>query len=180
MEEKILQAILEEIKGLRSDTNARFISLENRIGNVEDGITISNQRLGSLEAKSDESNQRLGSLENKSDESNQRLGSLENKSDESNQRLGSLEAKSDESNHRLDSLENKVDESNKRLGSLENKFEGLKSSVEVLQIGVNQVRYELIGIKDILGTKVIWQNETITLEVKDGTKIYGTIHKGEK
>jgi chromosome segregation ATPase len=138
MEEKILQAILEEIKGLRSDTNARFISLENRIGNVEDGITISNQRLGSLEAKSDESN------------------------------------------HRLDSLENKVDESNKRLGSLENKFEGLKSSVEVLQIGVNQVRYELIGIKDILGTKVIWQNETITLEVKDGTKIYGTIHKGEK
>ncbi len=124
MEEKILQAILEEIKGLRSDTNARFISLENRIGNVEDGITISNQQ--------------------------------------------------------LDSLENKVGESNKRLGSLENKFEGFKSSVEVLQIGVNQVRYELIGIKDILGTKVIWQNETITLEVKDGTKIYGTIHKGEK
>ncbi len=138
MEEKILQAILEEIKGLRSDTNARFISLENRIGNVEDGITISNQQ----------------------------LDSLENKVGESNKRLGSLEAKSDESN--------------KRLGSLENKFEGLKSSVEVLQIGVNQVRYELIGIKDILGTKVIWQNETITLEVKDGTKIYGTIHKGEK
>ncbi len=138
MEETILQAILEEIKGLRSDTNARFISLENRIGNVEDGIAISNQR----------------------------LDSLENKVGESNKRLGSLEAKSDESN--------------KRLNSLENKFEGLKSSVEVLQIGVNQVRYELIGIKDILGTKVIWQNETITLEVKDGTKIYGTIHKGEK
>ena len=152
MEETILQAILEEIKGLRSDTNARFISLENRIGNVEDGIAISNQR--------------LDSLENKVGESNKRLGSLEAKSDESNKRLGSLEAKSDESN--------------KRLNSLENKFEGLKSSVEVLQIGVNQVRYELIGIKDILGTKVIWQNETITLEVFDGTKIYGTIHKGEK
>ena len=166
MEEKILQAILEEIKGLRSDTNARFISLENRIGNVEDGITISNQQLDSLENKVGESNKRLGSLEAKSDESNKRLGSLEAKSDESNKRLGSLEAKSDESN--------------KRLGSLENKFEGFKSSVEVLQIGVNQVRYELIGIKDILGTKVIWQNETITLEVKDGTKIYGTIHKGEK
>ncbi len=72
------------------------------------------------------------------------------------------------------------EDTNKRFVSLENKFEGLKSSVEVLQIGVNQVRYELIGIKDILGTKVIWQNETITLEVKDGTKIYGTIHKGEK
>ncbi len=124
MEEKVLQAILEEIKGLRSDTNARFISLENRIGNVEDGIKISNQR--------------------------------------------------------LDSLENKVDESNKRLGSLENKFDGYKSSVEVLQMGVNQVRHELIGIKEILGTRVIWQNETITFEVKDGTKIYGVIHKGEK
>ncbi|MEW5800392.1 MAG: hypothetical protein AB1728_15460 [Bacteroidota bacterium] len=72
------------------------------------------------------------------------------------------------------------DDTNKRFISLENKFEGLKSSVEVLQFGVNQVRQELIGIKEILGNKVIWQNETITFEVKDGTKMYGVIHKGEK
>ncbi|MBI2427727.1 MAG: hypothetical protein HYV29_02850 [Ignavibacteriales bacterium] len=71
-------------------------------------------------------------------------------------------------------------DTNNRFESLENKFEGLKSSVEVLQLGVNQVRYELVGIKEILGNKVIWQNETVTFEVKDGTKIYGVIHKGEK
>lgn len=131
MEEKILQGILDELKGLRHDTNKRFTSLENKVA-----------------------------------ETNQRLDSLEN-------RVG-------ETNQRLDSLENKVGETNQRLGVLEQRFEGLKSSIEVLQVGVNQVRYELLAIKEILGDKVIWQNETVTFEVRDGTKLYGVIHKGEK
>jgi archaellum component FlaC len=60
-----------------------------------------------------------------------------------------------DTNNRFASLENKVTGTNQRLDSLENRFEGLKSSVEVLQIGVNQVCQELIGIKEVLGNKVI-------------------------
>ena len=63
---------------------------------------------------------------------------------------------------------------------LRKEFEGVKTVIEVLQISSNQSRQELTKIREILGEKVIWNNETITLELKDGTKQYGTIHKGEK
>ena len=98
MEEKILKAILEEIKGLRKDN-----------GDLK--IEFQGLRKENLSIKSE--------------------------------------------------IEGLRDDTNKRFASLENKSEGLKSSVEILRLGVNQVRQELIGIKEILGDKVIWQNETI-------------------
>ena len=120
MEEKILQAILEEIKGLRKDNGelrAEFQGLRKETG----------------------------------------------------------ELKTEFQGLRKDTGELKIE-----IQGLRKEFEGVKSVVEVLQISSNLSRQELTKIREILGEKVIWNNEIITFELKDGTKQYGTIHKGEK
>lgn len=61
--------------------------------------------------------------------------------------------------------------------STNKKLEGLRESVVVLQQGVGEVRYELQNFKEVLSDRVIWQNDSITIQTKEGTVIYGVIHK---
>jgi hypothetical protein len=104
MEEEILKAILEELKGVRQD-----------------------------------------------------IGELRKTTDE---RLTSL-------NDRIDTLEKNTTE----------RLDGLNASLVVLQQGLGGIRYELRGIKDILSERVIWNNDTISLDVQEGNVIHGVIHK---
>lgn len=71
-------------------------------------------------------------------------------------------------NQRLDGLNNRVD-------GLNNRVDGLTQSVIVFQQGVSDLRYEMRQIKEILGEKVIWQNDSISLETREGKVIYGII-----
>ena len=70
----------------------------------------------------------------------------------------------DGTNKRIDGLTNRVDGTNKRL-------DGLHDSMVVLQQGVSEVRYELQNIKEILSDRVIWQNDSISIQTKEGTVI---------
>ncbi len=89
---------------------------------------------------------------------------------ETNQRLGTTV-------ERIESLERTT---NERFASMDKRFEGLASSVQVLTQGFNEVRYELVEIKKMLATRVIWNNDSIILQVRDGKPLYGTIRKDEK
>lgn len=69
---------------------------------------------------------------------------------------------------------------NQRLDVTNQRLEGLRESFVVLQQGMAEVRYELHGIKEILSERVIWRNETITIETSEGTIIQGVINKAQK
>jgi chromosome segregation ATPase len=153
MEDTVLQEILKEMKGFRSD------------------LTTTNSKLSNLETKIDESNRRLASLEDRADESNRRLASLEDRADESNRRLASLEDRADESNRRLASLEERTDGTNKRL-------DGLNASFIITQQAYSEMKADLNDIKRFLSERVIWNNDSISIETDTGSHIHGTIHKG--
>jgi peptidoglycan hydrolase CwlO-like protein len=74
----------------------------------------------------------------------------------------------------------RLDNTNERLDTTIKRLDGLQASFVVLQQGLADVRYELKGIKDILAERVIWNNETITIDTTGGASIHGVIHKGEK
>lgn len=57
---------------------------------------------------------------------------------------------------------------------------GLQASVQVLTQGFSDVRYELVEIKKLLATRVIWNNDTVSFQVREGETLYGTIRKEEK
>jgi chromosome segregation ATPase len=92
---------------------------------------------------------------------------------ETNTRLEHLENNSIETNTRLEHLENNSIETNKRL-------EGLTSSFVVLQQGFSDMRIDLIEIKKYLSDKVIWNNDSITIDSESGPKLQGVIHKRGK
>ena len=76
-------------------------------------------------------------------------------------------------NSRFEDLRGSVD---KRLENLQESFdkklEGLRESFVVLQQGIGEVRYELQNIKEILSDRVIWQNDNIAIQTKEGPVIY--------
>ena len=74
----------------------------------------------------------------------------------------------------------RLDSTNVRLDTTINRLDGLHDSVVVLQQGVNDVRYELQNIKEILSDKVIWQNDNISIETREGKVIYDVINKMQK
>lgn len=102
---------------------------------------------------------------------NQRLESLEATT---NKRFESLEATT---NKRFESLEATT---NKRFEALEQRFDGLYASVQVLTKGVSEVRYELQEVKKLLATRVIWTNDNVSIQVREGETIYGIIRKEER
>lgn len=76
-------------------------------------------------------------------------------------------------NQRLDLTVNRLDVAINRL-------DGLHESFVVLQQGVADVRYELRNIKEILSDRVIWQNDSISIQTREGSVIYGVINKTPK
>ncbi len=165
MEEDILREMLAELKGLRqgqSETNARLDQTNQRLESLEQ---TTNVRFESLERTT---NKRFESLERTM---NERFESLERTT---NERFGSLERTT---NERFESLERTT---NEHFASMDKRFEGLAASVQVLTQGFNEVRYELVEIKKLLATRVIWNNDSIILQVRDGKPLYGTIRKDEK
>lgn len=74
----------------------------------------------------------------------------------------------------------RLDQTNHQLESLEQRVDGLHASVQILTQGFSEVRYELIEIKKLLATRVIWNNDNVTLQVRDGETLYGIIRKEEK
>lgn len=64
-----------------------------------------------------------------------------------------------DTNERLNQTNERLDQTNARLDQTNKELEGLRASVVVLQQGVNEVRYELQGVKQILSDRVIWQND---------------------
>ncbi len=52
--------------------------------------------------------------------------------------------------------------------------------MQVLTQGFSEVRYELQEIKKLLSTRVIWTNDNVSIQVREGETIYGIIRKEEK
>jgi hypothetical protein len=52
--------------------------------------------------------------------------------------------------------------------------------LDALEQGLAGIRYELGEIKDFLSERVIWNNDTISIDAQDGTVVHGVIHKGAK
>lgn len=86
----------------------------------------------------------------------------------------------DQTNTRIDQTNLRIDKTNVRLDETNEELKGLRASVIVLQGGLNDVRYELLGIKQIIGEKVIWQNDNIVLQTREGKAIYGVIKRTPK
>jgi len=76
-------------------------------------------------------------------------------------------------NSRLSNLETKMDETNKRL-------DGLNSSLVIMQQAYTDVKFVVTQIKDFLSDRVIWDNDSISIETGSGSSIHGTIHKGDQ
>jgi uncharacterized coiled-coil DUF342 family protein len=81
---------------------------------------------------------------------------------------------------RLDQVNDRIDNTNNRIDKTNEELKGLRESVIVLQGGVNDLRYEMQGVKQILGDKVIWQNDNIILQTREGQAIYGVIKRATK
>ncbi len=60
------------------------------------------------------------------------------------------------------------------------RLDGLRESFGVLQQGVADVRFELHSIKDVLAERVIWHNDSVSIDTKEGTTVQGIIHKAQK
>ncbi|MBI5477161.1 MAG: hypothetical protein HY964_10555 [Ignavibacteriales bacterium] len=80
---------------------------------------------------------------------------------------------------RKDTVE-RLDQTNTRIDKTNEELKGLRESVIVLQGGVSDLRYEMQGVKQILGDKVIWQNDNIILQTREGQAIYGVIKRASK
>ncbi len=114
-----------------------------------------------------ETNQRL-------DQTNHQLESLERTT---NERFESLERVT---NQRFESLEQRFDGLTESVGNLSQRFSGFAASVQVLTQGFSDARYELVEIKKLLATRVIWNNDNVTFQVREGETLYGIIRKEDK
>ena len=81
---------------------------------------------------------------------------------------------------RLDKTNTRIDQTNARLDATNEKLKGLQPSVIVLQQGVNDLRDETQGVKQSLGERVIWQNDNIVLQTREGQAIYGVTQRTSK
>ncbi len=61
------------------------------------------------------------------------------------------------------------------LSQTNSKLEGLFQSFVVLQQFFSDMRRDIHGIKEILAEKVIWQNDNVTIESKEGIVAEGII-----
>ena len=66
------------------------------------------------------------------------------------------------------------------LGETNKHLDGLTASMVVMQQEFADMKYELVEIKKFLSDKVIWSNDSISIETESGSKIQGIIHKGGK
>ena len=78
-----------------------------------------------------------------------------------------------ETNNKVGSVVENISETNKRL-------DGLTSSLVVMQQAFAGMRIELVDIKKLLSDKVIWNNDSVTIDAESGSKIQGVIHKRGK
>lgn len=128
-----------------------------------------------------ETNQHLESLERTTnerlDQTNQRLDQTNRRLDQTNQHLESLEKTTTE---RFESLEQRFGGLNETVGNLNQRFSGFAASVQVLTQGFSDARYELVEIKKLLATRVIWNNDNVALQVREGETLYGVIRKEER
>ncbi|MBI5020958.1 MAG: hypothetical protein HZB59_05935 [Ignavibacteriales bacterium] len=85
-----------------------------------------------------------------------------------------------DTNEKLNQTNERIDQTNLRLVQTNKELAGLRESVIVLQGGVSDLRYEMQGVKQILGDKVIWQNDNIILQTREGQAIYGVIKHASK
>lgn len=70
-----------------------------------------------------------------------------------------------------DRLEKTVD----RLDKTVNRLDGVFQSMQVIQQGFSDMRHDINTIKEFLSTKVIWSNDTIAINTKEGEVIEGII-----
>ena len=73
----------------------------------------------------------------------------------------------------LNNVVESISETNRRL-------DGLTASMVVLQQGFSDMRFELIEIKKFLSDRVIWNNDSVSIDADSGSKIQGVIHKRGK
>jgi hypothetical protein len=77
-------------------------------------------------------------------------------------------------------LRSEAAQTNARLDDTVKRPDGLRESVVVLQQGFGDIRYELRGIEDVLSERVIGQNDSVSIETKDGATIQGTIRRSAR
>ncbi len=75
--------------------------------------------------------------------------------------------------HEMKGFRNDLGETNKRL-------DDLTSSMVVLQQGFSDMRFELVEIKKLLSDKVIWNNNSVSIDAESGPIIQGVINKRGK
>ena len=73
----------------------------------------------------------------------------------------------------LNNVVESISETNRRL-------DRLTASMVVLQQGFSDMRFELIEIKKFLADRVIWNNDSVSIDAESGSKIQGVIHKRGK
>lgn len=66
------------------------------------------------------------------------------------------------------------------LSQTNRRLDGLTASMVVLQQGFSDMRFELIEIKKFLADRVIWNNDSVSIDADSGSKIQGVIHKRGK
>ena len=66
------------------------------------------------------------------------------------------------------------------LSQTNRRLDGLTASMVVLQQGFSDMRFELIEIKKFLSDRVIWNNDSVSIDADSGSKIQGVIHKRGK
>jgi chromosome segregation ATPase len=86
----------------------------------------------------------------------------------------------DQVNDRIDNTNTRIEQTNNRIDKTNEELKGLRESVIILQGGVSDLRYEMQGVKQILGDKVIWQNDNIILQTREGQAIYGVLKRATK
>jgi len=95
------------------------------------------------------------------------------------QDLGATNAELASVKKEIRSVRDDISETNKRLFILEQstskRLDGLNDSMVVMQQAFTDMRRDLHAIKEILAEKVIWQNDNIVIESKEGTAIEGII-----
>ncbi|MEK7263928.1 MAG: hypothetical protein AAB071_05400 [Bacteroidota bacterium] len=64
-----------------------------------------------------------------------------------------------------------------RIDETNNRLDGLSADMKVLIISSNQLRDGMHLLRKVVSSNVIWQNDSIAIEMTDGATIKGTIHK---
>ncbi len=159
MEEQILNEILQELKGMRVEQEGTREEMKG----MRTGQEATRQEMKGMRAEQEATHQEMKGM--RAEQAGMR------------EEMKGLGKGQGETNQRLDSLERTT---NSRFESLEKAVGGLQASVQVLTQGFSDVRYELVEIKKLLGTRVIWNNDSVSLQVKEGETLYGVIRKEDK